>query len=230
MECIECGKQLRGNNKCGYCYDHRDLSPERKKWRKKNYSKNIDKIRERDKDRYYNGKRKERIISYNKENSEKRNEKQRERRRKNPEKYREKDRKRDRSEYLRDRYYNDPLFNLRSRISSSFKNWYRNKNNSTFKKTGYSKEEYFEVLRNRFENDFPYSVFEECLLSGEWHIDHIIPVSLAGNDVDLIKLYQPKNLRLITAEENLQKQNKIIKEEIMKYDLENLFEEVGGVL
>jgi hypothetical protein len=45
---------------------------------------------------------------------------------------------------------------------------------------------------------------------GEWHIDHIIPLSSAKNENDVYTLCHYTNLQPLWAEENLRKSNKII--------------------
>lgn len=221
MNCLKCGKKLGKKNKTNYCSIHRDLSPERRKWKKENRERNKEKEKERDKKRYReNPNRKKLADKYRKENRELINFRRREDRKQNPEKYKE---TRSRKEYLKKRYDTEPIFRLRSIISSSFKNWNKNKKSSTFLITGYSKEDYFSLLKERFEKDFPKLEFEVCVLSGEYHIDHIIPVSFAKTDKYLIELYNPINLRLIPAKENLEKQGKIVKNLIDKYNLSELY-------
>jgi hypothetical protein len=45
---------------------------------------------------------------------------------------------------------------------------------------------------------------------GEWHIDHIIPISVGKNKEEIEGLNHYLNLRPLWAEENLKKSNKII--------------------
>ena len=46
---------------------------------------------------------------------------------------------------------------------------------------------------------------------GKWHIDHIIPLSSAGNDLDRIKeLCHYSNLQPLWAIDNIKKGNKIL--------------------
>ena len=44
---------------------------------------------------------------------------------------------------------------------------------------------------------------------GQWHIDHIIPLSSAKNEEELIKLFHYTNTQPLWAEDNLKKGNKI---------------------
>ena len=45
---------------------------------------------------------------------------------------------------------------------------------------------------------------------GDWHIDHIIPLSLATTEEEMIKLCHYTNLQPLWAEDNLTNSNKII--------------------
>jgi hypothetical protein len=43
---------------------------------------------------------------------------------------------------------------------------------------------------------------------GEWHIDHIMPLSMAKTEDELVRLNHYKNLRPLWAHENLTKSDK----------------------
>lgn len=45
---------------------------------------------------------------------------------------------------------------------------------------------------------------------GKWHIDHIIPISSAKTEEEVIKLNHYTNLQPLWAKDNLKKGNKII--------------------
>ena len=45
---------------------------------------------------------------------------------------------------------------------------------------------------------------------GEWHIDHIIPISLAKDENEMVKLNHYTNLQPLWEIDNLMKSNKII--------------------
>lgn len=45
---------------------------------------------------------------------------------------------------------------------------------------------------------------------GKWHIDHIVPLSIAKTDIEIKKLCHYSNLQPLWAEDNIRKSNKII--------------------
>jgi hypothetical protein len=45
---------------------------------------------------------------------------------------------------------------------------------------------------------------------GEWHIDHIIPLSSAKTESELIDLFNYKNTQPLWAKDNLSKGNRLI--------------------
>jgi hypothetical protein len=44
----------------------------------------------------------------------------------------------------------------------------------------------------------------------EWHIDHIIPLSSAKTEEELLKLFHYTNLQPLWANDNIKKSNKIL--------------------
>lgn len=110
-------------------------------------------------------------------------------------------------EYVREREQYDTLFKLISRtrllISASLKN------------NGYKKNDKIEILLGCTFKQFQAHIenhFTEGMNwnnQGEWHLDHIIPVSSATNEIELIKLNHYSNLRPLWAKDNLEKSNNI---------------------
>lgn len=45
---------------------------------------------------------------------------------------------------------------------------------------------------------------------GDWHLDHILPISLAENEEDVIKLNHYTNFQPLWAIDNFKKGNKVI--------------------
>jgi len=110
--------------------------------------------------------------------------------------------------YRKEKEKSDPLYKLkvsiRKRISSSFKNIDIKKNSKTESIIGCS----FEFFRNYLECLFRDGMTWEN--HGKWHLDHIIPISLAMNEEELIKLNHYSNFQPLWKEENLSKGNRII--------------------
>lgn len=109
------------------------------------------------------------------------------------------------------RKLNDPLFklsgNIRTRIYQSIKNQGYSKKSKTYDILGCSFEYFKKHLEQRFADGMNWNNY------GEWHLDHIYPVSLAIDEEHLIKLNNYTNFQPLWAEDNRKKSNKI---EILK--------------
>jgi hypothetical protein len=157
---------------------------------KKHYHENketiLPKIRERSSKYYYDNRetRLEYRKEYNKNNREKRN------------------------EYLSNKKKIDPIYRLscivRNRIYSFLKNKNITKQNKTFDIVGCSPELLKEYLEKQFVDGMCWDN------RNEWHIDHIIPLSSAKTEDEILKLCHYTNLRPLWAEDNLRKSNKIL--------------------
>lgn len=212
-ECKQCSylvwKKYRDNN------DEKIKDQKRKEYvdnrekillKVKNYrEENIDVIRIKDNDRskkryqtdpnkskIYYEKNKENILTYKKEWSEK-----------NKEKVKVK-----RSLYHSLRLKNDVIFRLkcvmRSRLLSFLKTRNITKTNKTFDIVGCTPN----FLRDYLEKKFTLGMNWDN--QGNWHIDHIIPLSSAKTEDELYKLCHYENLQPLWAEDNLKKSNKIL--------------------
>jgi len=114
-------------------------------------------------------------------------------------------------EYYRKKFKNDLFFkfkiNIRSLVRNSFRRQNFTKNSKTFQILNCS----FEELKNYlFENaKLRYPEFQEkdFLEKNKYHIDHIIPLSTANTEEEVVKLCHYTNLQLLTKEENLLKSN-----------------------
>ena len=115
-----------------------------------------------------------------------------------------------RKKYIKERMYKDELFkfigNIRSCIRGTFK-----RGNNKFKK-GTKTEDILCCTIKEFiiyiENQFTEGMSLEN--HGEWHLDHIIPVSTAKTKEEVIKLNHYTNFQPLWAKDNLKKGNKII--------------------
>lgn len=116
----------------------------------------------------------------------------------------------------------NPINRLRANISRLFllklKNQNTEKFESTFSYTGISMEEYSIHLQNDpLWNDYMNKSYPI-------HIDHIIPSSLYDltNPEEIKKCWNPNNLRLLPASENLSKGGKLDMELVLLYKIEKL--------
>jgi hypothetical protein len=113
--------------------------------------------------------------------------------------------------YKRKRRKDDLLFKITENIRTLI---YRSLKNNGFSKSSRSYEilgiSYDEVLNYLFKNaTMRYINFQpqDYLKSNKYHIDHIIPLSTAKTEEEIIKLNHYTNLQLLTAEDNLKKHN-----------------------
>lgn len=220
-ELSEFNKDRRARNglqsKCKSCEkEYSEANKERIKERKKEYYKsNKERINESRKE-YYQA-NKEYFKKYREEwyqtNKEKLKERYKEYRQANKERKKEIDKKyrqdnKERiNEYRRNRKQTDPLFkmrcNLASRTSKVFKRQGYRKTSKTQEMLGVD----WEVCKAHIERQFTKGMNWDN--QGEWHIDHIIPLASANNEVELKKLCHYTNLQPLWAEENLSKSDKI---------------------
>lgn len=166
-------------------------------YRKENYDKIIEyrkiyselnKDKKKEYDRIYREQNKEKIKEYQK-------------------KYREynKDKLR---EYKMNRYYSDTFFKLKHNIGTlireSFKRKGEYKNSSTTKILGCTYEELKKHLEDKFDDWMSWE--NRGLYNGNekygWDIDHIIPLSTAKTNEDLIRLNHYTNLQPLCSKIN----------------------------
>ena len=110
-------------------------------------------------------------------------------------------------EYAKEKRKTNPLFklqcNLRSRTSQAFRNNGYTKNTKTQEMLGVD----WEVCKAHIERQFTKDMTWDN--QGEWHIDHIIPLSSANTEEELKKLCHYSNLQPLWAVDNLIKSAKI---------------------
>ena len=119
--------------------------------------------------------------------------------------------------YVSQRRKSDPLFkltrNYRTSCHKAFKSIGQKKNNPSLKLLGLETwQELTKHLESKFY-DHPKTgekmTFNNHGVYG-WHIDHIIPLSTAKTEEDIIKLCHYTNLQPLWAEENLSKSDKTL--------------------
>ena len=117
----------------------------------------------------------------------------------------------------------DPVYklkrNIRSLISLSITNAGFKKNSKTHKILNCSFEEFMSHLEKQFNSGITWENY------GKWHLDHIVPVSLASTEEEIIKLNHYKNFQPMWGPENESKSNKIIHEMITP-ELQEKYKEI----
>lgn len=193
--------------------------------RRKHYLKNIEKISEQNKK--YREDNKEYFIEYNKkyreDNKEKisdKSKKYRENnkesikvwRENNPDKikgYREKYSKSESCKEHRKNWYRSikkrspHVLAWRTILNNTLKRFGKQKEDETIKLLGYSAIQLKEYIESLFTEGMSWDNY------GEWHIDHIKPVSSYGSDTPVDVVNSLENLQPLWAFDNLSKGNKI---------------------
>jgi len=99
-------------------------------------------------------------------------------------------------------------YNISSLILRSFKrNGYTKKSQSN-KILGCSFEEFKQHLERQFTKGMTWEN------QGQWHLDHIYPMSLAKDEEEIIRLNHYTNFQPLWAIDNIKKGNKIINKQL----------------
>ena len=101
-------------------------------------------------------------------------------------------------------------FNFRQRTTLAIKSKGFTKKSKTQKILGCSWDKLKEHLENQFTDGMNWDNY------GEWHVDHIIPISMSETEEQLYKLSHYTNLQPLWGEENLAKSDNLPKEQIEK--------------
>jgi hypothetical protein len=146
------------------------------------------------------------------ENKEHYSEKNRKWRNQNADRKREIDRiyqrKNRRKKYQRhvERFKNDPLYklacNLRQRTNKAFKNKGYSKTSKTQEMLGCDWNFLMHYIEGMFKDGMTWNNY------GEWHIDHIVPLSYAETGDELYMLCHYTNLQPLWGKDNMKKNNK----------------------
>jgi hypothetical protein len=195
-------------------------------------SRNVVLVREKKKIYYKNNKEKQKdlhkkwseknknyvlgkVKKWNEENKERRKQYEEEYRKTNSEKikkYQEEYRRKHScrlNEYQKNKRNTDPIFklagNMRNRIREFLSLKKITKKNKVFNLVGLTPSVLKEYIENQFTDGMSWNNYG---LYG-WHIDHIIPLSSAKSEEDLIKLCHYTNLQPLWAEDNLKKSTKL---------------------
>ena len=114
---------------------------------------------------------------------------------------------RNRSEAIKKRKEKDPLykisFAIRRRVSQSIRIGGFTKKSKTYQILGCTFEEFKLYIENKFIDGMSWENY------GYWHLDHIIPISSATDELHLIKLNHYSNFQPLWKSDNLRKGDKI---------------------
>lgn len=183
------------------------------KYNSENYNPEYHKeYREKNKDRYkkikdeWYLKNREVISDKNRkkleENRDEINKKAKERRDKNKDYYNKLNR-----QYIKNRKENDPLYRLtcsiRTLITQSFKSKYTKKSKKTIEILGCTFETFKEHIESKFTDEMNWDNYADY-----WELDHIIPVSWALNEDEIVKLNHYTNFQPLYWRDNISKGNR----------------------
>jgi hypothetical protein len=117
------------------------------------------------------------------------------------------------AEYYKRKRQSDPVFRLKSSITANVGLNLRmyaksSKSYRTPSYIGCSFEQLFVHITMQFKNGMNWSNYG--IGRNKWQIDHILPVSLAMNEEDVLILNHYSNLQPLWQEENARKSNKIL--------------------
>lgn len=116
-----------------------------------------------------------------------------------------KDKRREyKNNYSTQRLKTDILFKLKRNVRIRINKFLKNKKNNSSDIVGCSYLYLKEYLEKQFNSDMSWDNY------GDWHIDHIIPLSSTKTEEDIYKLCHYTNLQPLLAEDNLKKSNKIL--------------------
>jgi hypothetical protein len=110
-------------------------------------------------------------------------------------------------QYHNKRIQTDPLYKMRCNISSiirlSMRRQGYTKSSKTYQILGCD----FETFKKHIERQFTKGM--NWNNHGKWHYDHIIPISFAKTEEEIIKLNHYTNFQPLWAEDNIRKSNNI---------------------
>jgi len=108
----------------------------------------------------------------------------------------------------------DILYKLKCRIRDNIRHTFKrgdykyNKNSNTETILGCTINEFINYIECKFTEGMTLKNY------GEWHLDHIYPVSLAKDEEELIKLNHYTNFQPLWAIDNIKKGNKITEKQL----------------
>ena len=118
------------------------------------------------------------------------------------------------NEWRKEKAKKDLLYRFRCRVRDSVKRSFTRGNNqyhrdaTTQNILGCTILEFKNYIESKFEKGMSLENH------GEWHLDHIIPISSAETKEDIIRLNHYTNFQPLWAVENIKKGNKIIEKQL----------------
>jgi hypothetical protein len=204
-------------NKFYYQANKEKIAAKNKSWRESNKEKELSNKKayyqaNKDKSKVYREANKEKIASQKKA-------------------YREANKKRllnENNSYRLDRKKTDPIFAMKIRIRGLIGQSLRlggfTKKSKSHEILGCDWETFKEHIESRFLDGMSWENRDE------WHIDHIIPVSLAQDEEAVITLNHYLNLRPLWAAENLSKKDNMPSMDLIKqYGADVIFNKLKGI-
>lgn len=91
---------------------------------------------------------------------------------------------------------------MRKRLSAYFRAISVNKSTRTKEMIGLDLAGFKSHIESKFQEGMTWENY------GQWHVDHIKPISLARNEQDIVELNHYTNLQPLWASENIKKSNK----------------------
>jgi hypothetical protein len=190
------------------------IEKNREKISKKRYE-NIEEVLKKEKK--YREVNKDKNNLKRRENHKKNRSKNNEYKRKNRYKYREQNNKYAKY-YRKFKSENDPLYkltiNIRSNISRKIKNQGYTKKTKTYNILQCEFSFFMQWLNGIASNGYTYGV-------GDLHLDHVVPVSLAETEEEILLLCHYSNYQLLSADKNLAKSNRYVNPTNLKRVLEH---------
>ena len=187
-QCKECNKKYNQAN-----------ADWRREYAKKWHQENAERKREYMKK--WHEENAEKVKKYRQENAESLSEKKKKYQQENADKI-----KVYRKKYDKNRRNSDPLFrmiyNLRRRLSSYCRAIKVKKSTRTKEMLGIDLAGFKSHIESKFQEGMTWENY------GQWHVDHIKPLSLATTEQEIIELNHYTNLQPLWAAENLKKSNK----------------------
>ena len=119
------------------------------------------------------------------------------------------------AERNKNRLKTDPIYKFKYNVRRLIYNSFKRGTNQFSKKAkteqilGCTIEEFRKYIQAKFKKGMSFDNH------GQWHLDHIVPLSIAATEEEIIKLNHYTNFQPLWAEDNLSKSDKIIETQLM---------------